>query len=175
MQEAYDFVVLSFLSARTSAMPKKILIFLNALAVTFAAQAFAADDDPNIYLIKARQGDMALRGYSVAPLFGMAKGKIPYDAEVAKKLANNLKVLLELDIGGAWAAGTGKDKYPGKTHALPEIWSTYPKVAEAGKKYQAAVNEFVAVAGEGLEAMRSKIGDLGDSCKGCHDDFREKE
>jgi len=78
-------------------------------------------------------------------------------------------------MGGAWAQGTGKDKYPSKTHALPEIWSSYPKVAERGKEYAAAVNELAAVADKGLDQLRSKIGDLGDGCKGCHDDFREKE
>ena len=156
-------------------MQKVLLLILTALAVAFSTSPFAADEDPNLQLVKARQGDMELRTYSVMPLFGMAKGEIPYDAEQAKKLANNLKVLMQLDIGGAWAKDTGNDKYPGKTHALPEIWSTYPKVAEAGKAYGAAVEELAAVAGDGLEALRSKIGGVGDSCKGCHDDFREEE
>jgi cytochrome c556 len=84
-------------------------------------------------------------------------------------------LLLQLDMGGAWAADTGNDKYPGKTEALPEIWSTYPKIADAGKEYATAVNELADVAGNGLDALRSKIGGLGDACKGCHDDFREKE
>jgi len=156
-------------------MKKCLLVLLNGPLVTFISPTFAADNDPNLFLIKARQGEMEVRGYSAAPLFEMAKGKMPYDAELAGKLANNLKVLLQLDIGGAWAAGTGKDKYPGKTHALPEIWSTYPKVAEHGKTYKEAVNELAAVAGTGLEPLREKIGALGKSCKGCHDDFREKE
>lgn len=156
-------------------MQKALFLFLTALAVTLSAQTFAADEDPNLQLIKARQGDMELRTYSAMPLFGMAKGEIFYDAEQAVKLVNNLKLLLQLDVGGAWAQGTGNDKYPGKTHALPEVWSTYPKVAEAGKAYGAAVDELAAVAGDGLDALRSKIGDVGDSCKGCHDDFREKE
>lgn len=156
-------------------MQEKLVIALSVLAVVLSTQTFAADEDPNLGLIKARQGDMGLRAYSVGPLFGMAKGEIPYDAEQAAKLANNLKVLLQLDVGGAWAAGTGKDKYPGKTHALPEVWSTYPKVAEKGKEYKAAVDELVVVAGGGLDQLRSKIGGVGDSCKGCHDDFREKE
>lgn len=156
-------------------MQKVLFLFLTAVAVVLSAQTFAADEDPNLQLIKARQGDMELRTYSVMPLFGMAKGEIPYDAEQAVKLVNNLKLLLQLDVGGAWAQGTGNDKYPGKTHALPEIWSTYPKVAEAGKAYGAAVEELAAVAGDGLDALRSKIGGVGDSCKGCHDDFREKE
>ncbi|HCU90390.1 MAG TPA: hypothetical protein DGR97_10620 [Gammaproteobacteria bacterium] len=155
---------------------KKILsLFLTMLVATIATNAFAADEDPNLQLIKARQGEMELRTFSVMPLFRMAKGEIPYNADQAVKLVNNLKLLMQLDIGDAWAQGTGKDKYPGKTHSLPEIWSTYPKVAEAGKLYDAAIEELAAVAGNGLDALKSKIGGVGDSCKGCHDDFREKE
>ena len=156
-------------------MKKVLSLFLTMLIFTLSTKTFAVDEDPNLQLIKARQGEMELRTYSVMPLFSMAKGEIPYNSEQAVKLANNLKVLMELDIGGAWAQGTGKDKYSGKTHALPEIWSTYPKVAEAGLAYDVAIEELAAEAGNGLAALRSKIGSVGDSCKGCHDDFREKE
>ena len=156
-------------------MQKLAVVLVVWLALILGTQTFAADNDPNLGLIKARQGDMELRAYSAGPLFAMAKGKMPYDAAKAEKLANNLKLLLQLDVGGAWAEGTGNDKYSGKTRALPEIWSTYPKVAEAGKKYKAAVDELAAVAGTGLDALKSKIGAVGDACKGCHDDFRQKE
>ena len=74
--------------------------------------AHADADDPNLHLIEARKGEMEVRAFSAAPLFDMAKGKIAYDAEQAAKLANNLKVLTQLDMGGAWAPDTGKDKYP---------------------------------------------------------------
>lgn len=144
------------------------------LGVTLAMPVFAAKD-PNLGLIKARQGEMQLRSYNAGPLFGMAKGQIEYDAEKAQKLADNLKMLMDLDMGRAWAANTGNDKYPGKTTALPEIWTTYPEITEYGKRYSKAVNELAAAAGNGLDAMRSKIGALGKSCKGCHDDFREKK
>jgi cytochrome c556 len=156
-------------------MKKALLALLCLLLAAPMSNVPAADEDPNLLLIEARQGEMELRSFSAGPLFYMAKGEMPYDAEQAAKLANNLKVLLQLDIGAAWAAGTGNDKYPGKTEAKPEIWSTYPKVAEHGKEYANAVNELAAVAGNGLDALRSKIGGLGDACKGCHDDFREKE
>jgi len=157
------------------AMQRKLVMFVGAMAVVLCAQTYAADKDPNLGLIKARQGHMQIRAYSAGPLFAMAKGKMPYDSSKAGKLANNLLLLLQVDVGGAWAPGTGNDMYPGKTQAVPEIWSTYPKVAEAGKKYKAAVEELAAVAGNGLDALRSKIGPVGKSCKGCHDDFREKE
>ena len=156
-------------------MKDRRVLFLTSLGLMFCAPSFAADDDPNLVLIKARQGDMEIRSFSAGPLFGMAKGKIPYDAEQAAKLANNLKVLLQLDMGRAWAPGTGKDNYSDKTHALPEIWSTYPKIAEAGKTYKTAIDGLAAVAGNGIDQLRSKIGDVGEACKGCHDDFREKE
>lgn len=157
------------------AMQHKLVMFLGALAVVFSAPAVAADKDPNLGLIKARQGHMQIRAYSAGPLFAMAKGNIPYDAETAAKLANNLMLLLQVDVGSAWAPGTDNEKYPGKTTALPKIWSTYPEIAEAGKKYKAAVEELAAVAGDGQRALRSKIGALGESCKGCHDEYREKK
>ena len=156
-------------------MQAKSIGALGAVALLLGSSAALAEDDPNLLLIKARKGEMEVRAMNVTPLFDMAKGKMPYDAEKAAKYANNLKLLLALDMGDAWAAGTGKDKYARKTHALPEIWSTYPKVAEAGKEYAAAVEALAAVAGNGLEALQGKISDVGDGCKGCHDDFREKE
>jgi len=134
-----------------------------------------AADDPNLNLLKARQGEMQLRSFNVGPLFGMAKGKMDYNAELASTLANNLKTQLELDLGRAWKQGTANDAYQGKTTALPKIWTTYPEIAEYGKKYAKAINELAAVAGNGADALKSKMGAVGKSCKGCHDEFREEQ
>jgi len=154
-------------------IPTKLGLLI--IGLTFAAPTFAAEKDPNLGLIKARQSDMQIRSFSAGPLFGMAKGKIAYDAELAGQLANNLKTLLELEMGRAWKKGTDNKAYSGKTAALPEIWSTYPKISEKGKAYAKAVGELAAVAGNGLDALKGKIGALGKGCKGCHDDFREKK
>lgn len=148
-------------------------IGLLLVGLTLAAPGFAAKD-PLEKAIKARQGEMQLRAFNAGPLFGMAKGKIEYDAELAAKLAGNLKLLLELDNGRAWAQGSDTDNYKGKTTALPKIWTTYPEIGEYGKKYAAAVNDLAAVAGNGVDGLKSAIGGLGKSCKGCHDEFREK-
>lgn len=156
-------------------MYKSTRLGLLIIGLSFTAPAFAAEKDPNLKLIKARQSDMQLRSFSAGPLFGMAKGKMPYDAELAGKLANNLKTLLELDMGRAWKEGTDNKAYPDKTAALPEIWSDYPEVKKRGKAYAKAVGELAAVAGNGLDALKGKIGALGKGCKGCHDDFREKK
>jgi len=151
----------------------KLAIIMTGLSLL--SPAFAADKDPNLKLIKARQGEMQLRSFNAGPLFAMAKGKMEYDAELAASLANNLVLQTKMDMGRAWAKGTDNVAYAGKTDSLPEIWSTYPKIAESGKAYVKAVTELAAVAGNGRDALKSKIGALGKGCKGCHDDFREKK
>jgi cytochrome c556 len=155
-------------------MRKITILIFTLLTVALAAPLSAANKDPNLKAIKARQSDMQLRSFNAGPLFGMAKGKIPYDAELASTLANNLKLLATMNHGRAWPKGSGMDNYD-ESDAKPEIWSTYPKVAEAGKKYATAVNELASAAGDGLEALRANIGALGKGCKGCHDDFRKKQ
>ena len=147
---------------------------LMIIGLTLTAPGIAAQD-PLKKAIKARQGEMQLRAFNVGPLFGMAKGQIDYDADMAKKLAGNLKLLLDLDNGRAWAKGSDIDNYMGETTALPEIWTTYPEISEYGKKYAKAINELAAEAGNGVDALKSKMGPVGKSCKGCHDDFREKQ
>ena len=147
-------------------------ICLLVIGITLSVTAYAAKD-PLKNAIKARQAEMQLRSFNLGPLFGMAKGKIDYDAEMANKLAGNLKLMLDLDNGRAWAQGSDNEKYAGKTRALPETWTTYPEIADYGKKYVMAVNELAAVAGDGQDALKSKIGAVGKSCKGCHDEFRD--
>jgi cytochrome c556 len=144
------------------------------IGITLSATAYSAND-PLKSAIKARQAQMQLRLFNAGPLFGMAKGKIDYDAEMAKTLAGNLKLMLDLDNSRAWAKGSDNENYAGKTRALPKIWTTYPEIADYGKKFAMAVNELAAVAGDGRDALKSKIGALGKSCKGCHDEFREEE
>ncbi len=155
-------------------MHKITKICLTIIGLSLMVPAFAAKD-PNLQIIKARQSIMQLRFFNAGPLFGMAKGKIDYNAELASTLSNNLLLMTKMNNGRAWAKGTDNVAYKGKTAALPEIWSTYPEVATKGKAYVKAVTELAAVAGNGIEAFKSKIGALGKGCKGCHDDFREKQ
>lgn len=151
----------------------KVTLVLVGLSLTLPA--FAADRDPKKDAIKARQAEMQLRKFNAGPLFAMAKGDMPYDAKTAQTLANNLKLLLDLDNGRAWMKGTSNEDYPDETTALPKIWNTWPKIADYGKEYAKAVNDLAAVAGNGADALRGKIKALGGACKDCHDDFREED
>ncbi len=134
----------------------------------------AGDDDPLLDAIKARQGIMKNYDWNVGPLFGMAKGDIEYNAESAAAYANNLKALVSLDNGSQWPEGTDDEEYPDDTRAFPEIWLSYPDINEKDQVLTDAAIALAEVAGNGLDALQSSIGDVGEACKGCHDDFRGK-
>ena len=153
-------------------LSSKLCLLVVCLSVTFPA---FAGKDPKKGAIKARQGEMQLRKFNAGPLFAMAKGKMPYDAKKAQTLANNLKVLLDLNNGAAWMKGTSNKEYPDDTTALPKIWETWPKIGDYGKDYKKAVNQLASVAGNGKAALGKAVKDLGKACKSCHDDFRKKD
>ncbi len=156
-------------------MRKLLVIGLSTLALTVSGYSLADKKDPNLGAIKARQAEMQLRSFNAGSLFAMAKGDLEYDAEQAAKFANNLKLLLAFDIGHAWAPGTDSESYAGVSRSKPELWETYPKIAEYGKQYAEAVEAVAASSGNGLNELRANIGALGKSCKACHDDFRAKK
>ena len=154
-----------------------IKIFQIIIATAFLATSswVLAEDDPILDAIKARKAYMQVVKWNAGPLFGMAKGKIDYDAGFATSLATNLQTLSQLDNGAMWPDGSDNVSYEGETRALPEIWSTYPKVAEANQAWADAVAALVPAAGSSLDELRDKIGAVGKGCKGCHDDFRAED
>ncbi len=143
--------------------------------IVVAHVAHGSGNDPLLKAIKARHSEMVLRSFNAGPLFGMAKGDIEYDAELASTLANNLLIMTTVNNGRMWPEGSDNEAYPDDSRALPEIWTTYPAIADSGKAYVEAVTALAGVAGNGLGELRSVIGDVGQSCKGCHDDFRAEE
>ena len=70
-------------------------------------------------------------------------------------------------------AGTGPDV--GKTEARAEIWQKPEDFAAKARSFREAAAAFEAAArGDDLGAIRSAQADLGKSCKGCHDLYREE-
>ncbi len=144
---------------------------LAVVGLTLACAASAAKD-PNEKAIKARQAAMTLQSWYAGPLFQMAKGDMDYDAEAATAYAAALHAMTTIKGDMMWPPGTDNVAYPDKTRTLPALWSTWPAVAEKGQALADASAALAEVAGDGLGALRSKIGAVGQACKGCHDDFR---
>lgn len=72
---------------------------------------------------------------------------------------------------GWFHAGTGPDV--GKTGAKPEIWQNSQDFAAKLHGFQEAAKAFNTAAMSGDDAaIKAKFGELGQSCKACHDKYR---
>lgn len=149
---------------------------LIAIAVAGSTAALTPAFADNIDdAIKARQGYYQVIKHNAGALFGMAKGDIAYDAVQAAVYARNLEALAKMDTSSMWLPGSSKADRPGKTRALPVIWSTFPAIGEKAKAFQNASTNLAANAGGGLDQLRANVGALGASCKGCHETYRAKD
>jgi cytochrome c556 len=101
----------------------------------------------------------------------MARGAVPFDANVVARNAGYLDVLAKMPWDGF--AESTKDV---KSAALPAVWSDAAKFKQAHERMESAVAQLVAVSKSGDEAkIKAAIGDVGKTCGGCHDDFRQKQ
>ena len=148
---------------------------LTSLVLATGAVAFAADG-PHDKAIKARQAMFQTYSFNVGILSAMAKEKRPYDADIATEAANNLNAAANFGQSQLWPQGSDNaTDGNAKTRALPIIWETYPDITEKAKALTTAVAALVPVAGNGLDALQGAMGDVGGSCKSCHDDFRAEK
>jgi cytochrome c556 len=131
--------------------------------------------DAGAKTITARQGYMQLVSWEAGPLFGMAKGKVAYDAEAASAHAANLHALHQYPFPGLFLAGTSKEDRPGKTRALPDIWTDMAKFETAFSNLGKAIDLVAAEAGKGQAELAAAVGELGKACGGCHKPFRAKD
>jgi cytochrome c556 len=80
---------------------------------------------------------------------------------------------LSVRANGWFPKGTGPDV--GKTGAKPEIWQKPQDFAAKLHAFQAAARAFNAAARSGdMAAIKARYGDLGGTCKACHDSYRSE-
>lgn len=71
-------------------------------------------------------------------------------------------------------AGTGPEA--GKTQALAEIWTKPEEFAAAKKLFSDSAPKLYAAANAGdVAGVKTAFGDVGKSCKNCHQSFRAEE
>jgi cytochrome c556 len=131
-----------------------------------AAAQFAKPEDA----IKYRQSAMALQNYHLGRLFAMVNGQVPFDAKAASE---QIEVVAMLNRMQFVAFTDGSDL--GATKAKPSIWAEKDKFAAKVAKSQEDVGKLVVAGRTGnLDQIKAATGAVGQSCKGCHDEYRAK-
>ena len=138
------------------------------LGAGYGAEAFAQAKPDT--LVKQRQAAMTLQGKYWGPIAGMASGKTPYNAETVARNAPILEVLSKLP----WD-GFNENTKDTKSHALPAVWTDNAKFKTAAERLQTTTAQLVKVSKGDEATVKAALADVGKSCGGCHDDFREKQ
>jgi cytochrome c556 len=150
-------------------MKKLASFILAAAAVTLAAPAsaqFAKPEDA----IKYRKNALFVMQQNFSRVGAMAAGKAPFDAKVAAESAAVAEFMSKLPWAGF---GEGTDK--GDTKAKPEIWKETAKFKEYADKMQSEMSKLAVAAKTGnLDSIKTAVAAAGESCKTCHDAYRNK-
>lgn len=149
---------------------KHFAIALAGAAALCAALPACAQFQKPEDAIKYRQSAFTLVGTHFGRIAAMASGRAPFDAKAAAANAEVLNTVVKLPFS---AFGEGTDL--GNTKAKPEIWKETPKFREAADKMIGEVAKLDAATRTGnLDQIKVATGAVGQSCKACHDSFKER-
>jgi len=119
--------------------------------------------------IKYRQNVMSALGGLAGTVVGQLRDGFSYGPDLTGVAAG--METLSADIPALFPAGTDM----GDTKAKPEVWSKRTEFEEAASKAKDKIAAFaMAVKHEDRKAIFGAFREVGESCKGCHDDFRSE-
>ena len=139
---------------------------------TAAHEAHGTSIDDAIY---ARRAYYTLLGANIGPLAAMAKGEAEYDAATAELHAGNLVRMGNYNPMPHFPAESDNEWKAGDTRALPAIWEDMAGFEQKFADFVEATKALAEVAGDGRGALGPAVGNLGGTCKACHDDYRAKD
>lgn len=147
---------------------QKIILISAATTLAIGAGTVFAQFQKTEDAIKYRQGAFTVMAYSFAKIGAVVKGEAPYNKD---EVAKNAAIVATLSTLPWQAFGPGTEG--GK--AQSDIWSDSAKFKSAAEKMQVAVANLNTAAQSGdLDNIKKAFGAAGQTCKGCHDDFKKK-
>lgn len=142
-------------------MPKRIHRILLIAASTLIASTALADDDP------AHERHELMEGVRDAakPLGAMLQGKAEFNQET---MMASLQTFADAGdkLGGLVPEGSQGGE------AAPAIWEDPEGFAEKIAAWQEATAAAIAAKPATLDEMKPAVGNVLQSCKGCHDTYR---
>lgn len=153
-------------------MKKTIAAISAACMLAVPGAPVFAQDVPDA--VKARQGQFRIMAINLGILGSMAKGETEYDAETAQSAADSLVAISGVNQPPLWPQGTDTMSIDG-TRAEPAIWDNLDDVLAKWSNFGDAAAQLQSVAADGQGALGPAIGQVGNACKACHDEYRAPE
>ncbi|MEC9340846.1 MAG: cytochrome c [Pseudomonadota bacterium] len=146
----------------------------NLLAIGMVAlmgNTSASADDAKEEAVEYRKSVYEVIAWNFGPMVGMVKQEIPFDAEVFARNAKRMAVMAPMV-----AEGFIPDSITDDSTAKPEIWERWDEFQAGLDKLTEESAKLSALASQGapLPALGQQVGAVGQTCKGCHDEFRKE-
>ena len=121
--------------------------------------------------IKYRQSALFVMGQHFGRIGAMVNGRIPFDAKGAAESAEIVSMMSALPWAG-FIPGTDKG---GNTKAKGEVWTEQAKFKDSSDKFVVESTKLAAASKTGnLDTLKASFAATADTCKSCHDAFRNK-
>ena len=147
---------------------KKVLIGAAVLASLTAGAAVA--QVPADRSVKYRQSALTVMATSSGRIGAHIKGDIKLDAAALEQNAAVVELMSKMAFDGFLQ---GTEQSSGATKAKPEIWKEWDKFKKLQGDLQAATAKLhEASKGTDTKALQAAWGQVGQSCKACHDAYR---
>ncbi len=152
-------------------MKSKLILALLAVACVNGAVAAEEGND----LIKYRQSGYSFMAWNMGKIKAQLDNPAKFDKDQVQAAAKVIAAIANSGMGALYAPGTETGKGWVPTHAKPELFKEKEEVGKlAGDLRSAAGKLETAAASADQAAIKAAFGEVGKSCKACHDKYREK-
>ncbi|MDN3545005.1 cytochrome c [Kinneretia asaccharophila] len=148
---------------------KQALLTLTATAGLLAALPAAAQFQKPEDAVKYRKAAFTVMATHFSRIGAMAQGRASFDGAAAAANAEIVADLAKLPFAGFVEGTSGTEKGSPKAN----VWSERAKFDAGAKKMQDEVAKLaVAAKANNLDQLKAAFGSAAQTCKACHDDFR---
>lgn len=148
---------------------RPLLVLIGALL--FGGVALAATDRELQDAANARLSHMNLQAYNLGIIAKMVQGRNDYDAALALAAAESLASLARADWQVYLLPGTAAGQLE-TSRAAPVIWESPDDFAARKQAFADAADLMVEAAGQDLDAIRTTLSAVTESCGQCHRTYR---
>lgn len=152
---------------------------MKAMMISALAGAVLASTAAQAQLKPEEQVEIRQAGYQfMAWNMGKIKaqvidGKEPYDQAKVAAAANAIAAIANSGMGALYSPDTTTAQLGKQTRLKPEFFDNLEEAGRIGGEFVKNANQLASVAaGNDQAAIKKAFGDVGGSCKSCHDKFR---
>jgi cytochrome c556 len=147
---------------------KRLLLAVTTVAGLAVSLPAAAQFQKPEDAVKYRRSAMFVMANHFGRIGAMVNGRVPYDAATAAANAEVVATMSKLPFIG-FVEGTATTE---KGKASAKIWSDKSGFDAASRKMQDEVAKLTAASkANNLDTLKAAFGDVGKSCKACHDEY----